>query len=334
MKKSRGEMLLVALMPPHPATGKTAANAASNRVCFQFNFTSPYTIVRVLMLATPNSPGAGLPQERLPRWFVVGRAALANRCCFVVCAAICFAGIRTFSQADPRAPGSADFAKRAQKAYEDTRSRFQAGTNNPDAGWQFARACFDWADYVTTDAKRAEIAEEGIAACRSLLKSATNSVPGHYYLAMNLGQLARTKSLGALKIVTQMESEFNLLLDLDPGYSFAGPDRNLGLLYLDAPNWPISLGSNAKARQHLQKALKLAPDYPENHLNLIEAELEWGDKKSASSGLKALDELWPDARKKFAGDDWAADWADWEKRRAAAQKQVRTNSSTGATVGK
>jgi hypothetical protein len=144
---------------------------------------------------------------------------------------------------------------------------------------------------------------------------------------MNLGQLARTKSLGALKIVTQMESEFSLVLTLDPGYSFAGPDRNLGLLYLDAPNWPISLGSKTKARLHLQNALKRAPDYPENHLNLIEAELEWDDKKSAAAGLKALDELWPDARKKLAGDNWAADWADWQQRRDAARKQVRGNSS-------
>ncbi|HXC97814.1 MAG TPA: hypothetical protein VN048_00635 [Verrucomicrobiae bacterium] len=252
----------------------------------------------------------------------------------MLCAVIFVFGIQAFSQTDPRAPGSADFANKARKAYEDAKARYQAATNNPDASGQFARACFDWADYATTDAHRAEIAEEGIAVCQGLLKIATNSVPGHYYLAMNLGQLARTKSLGALKIVTQMEAEFNLVLRLDPGYSFAGPDRNLGLLYLDAPNWPLSLGSNSKARQHLQKALKLAPDYPENHLNLIEAELEWGDKKSATAGLKALDELWPDARKKLAGDEWAADWADWEKRRDAAWKQVRGGSGTEAASGK
>jgi tetratricopeptide (TPR) repeat protein len=334
MKKSRGETLLVALMPPHPAAGKTAASATKIRVCFQFNFTSPYTIVRVLMLATPISPGASPSRAGLPRPVAAACAALANRCCFVLCAVICVAGIRTFAQTDPRAPGSADFAKKAQKTYEAARAHYRAATNDPDAGGQFARACFDWADYATTDARRAEIAEEGIAVCQGLLKSATNSVPGHYYLAMNLGQLARTKSLGALKIVTQMEAEFNLVLELDPGYSFSGPDRNLGLLYLDAPNWPLSLGSNAKAREHLQKALKLAPDYPENHLNLIEAELEWGDKKAATAGLKALDGLWPDARKKLAGDDWAADWADWEKRRDAAWKQVRGGSSTGATGGK
>jgi tetratricopeptide (TPR) repeat protein len=327
-------MLLVALIPPHPATGKIAARAASNRVCFQFNFTSPYTIVRVLMLATPNSPGADPLWDLLRRRVAAGRAALANRCCIAVCAVICVAAIRAFAQADPRAPGSADFARQAQKDYEDARSRFQSETNNPDTAGQFARACFDWADYATTDAKRAEIAEEGIAVSRGLLKSVTNSVTGHYYLAMNLGQLARTKSLGALRIVTQMESEFNLVLALDPGFDFAGPDRNLGLLYLDAPNWPLSLGNNTKARLHLEKALKLAPNFPENHLNLIEAELTWGEKKAAAAGLKALDEIWPDALKKFTGDHWAAAWADWQKRRYAAWKQVRGGSGAQAAGGK
>ncbi len=334
MKKSSGETLFVALMPPHPATGKTAANASNIRIYFQFNFTSPYTIVRVLMLATPISPGAKPLWERPLRRFAAGCGMMANFCRITACAAIFMAGIQAFAQSDPRAPGSADFAKKAQKTYDDSKAQYQADAKNPDLAGKFARACFDWADYATSDDQRAKIAEEGIAVCQGLLKAVPNSVAGHYYLAMNLGQLARTKSLGALKIVTQMESEFNLVNKLDPGFDSAGPDRNLGLLYLDAPNWPLSLGSNSKAREHLQKALKLAPNFPENHLNLIEAELGWGEKKAASAGLKALDELWPDARKKLDGDEWAADWADWEKRRAAAQKQVWGGSSAPAAGGK
>jgi len=36
-----------------------------------------------------------------------------------------------------------------------------------------------------------------------------NFAAAHYYLAMNLGQLARTKSVGALKLVKQMEVSSN-----------------------------------------------------------------------------------------------------------------------------
>jgi len=84
----------------------------------------------------------------------------------------------------------------------------------------------------------------------------------------------------------------------------------------------MSIGNKAKARQHLQKALKIAPDYPENVLNLIEADLDWGDKNAALRQLKTLDELWPAARTKFTGDKWAPSWADWETRRDRAKKKV------------
>ena len=52
---------------------------------------------------------------------------------------------------------------------------------------------------------------------------------------MNLGQLARTRGLSALKLVDQMEREFTRARDLDEHLDWAGPDRNLGLLYGDAP---------------------------------------------------------------------------------------------------
>ena len=90
--------------------------------------------------------------------------------------------------------------------------------------------------------------------------------------------------------------------------------------------WKRPAGRSASAARArpasiCRQALKLSPDYPENQLNLIEAQLKWGDKKAAAAGLKALDEIWPDARKKLTGDEWASSWADWEKRREAAQKR-------------
>jgi len=220
-------------------------------------------------------------------------------------------------------PGPAEFAKRAEKAFADAKTRFEADTNNAEAAWQFGRACYDWADYAASDTRKAEIARLGIAACRKLVEKDTNSAPGHYYLAMDLGQLADARrGFEGLRIVSQMEAEFKIALGLDSKMDFAGPDRNLGLLYWQTPGWPISLGSKTKARQHLQQALKVSPDYPENHLNLLEAELKWGDTDSVIRGLKALDELWPAARNKLTGDEWASSWADWDKRHDALEKKA------------
>ena len=64
---------------------------------------------------------------------------------------------------------------------------------------------------------------------------------------MNLGQLARTEYLGALTLVKQMEQEFKAAGGLDPQFDHAGPKRNLGLLYRDAPGWPVSIGNPSKS---------------------------------------------------------------------------------------
>lgn len=246
--------------------------------------------------------------------------ALTIICCLLSTFLIAIAWADDGGAADKDA--QAVFAKRAEKIFNDAKSKLQAEPNNAEALWQFARACYDWADFSTKDSQRADIANRGIDACRKLLAQDAKSTMGHYYLAMNLGQLAQTKSLGALKLVSQMETEFKLVLAADAKFDNAGADRNLGLLYWQAPGWPMSVGSKSKAREHLVTAMKATPDFPENTLNLIEAELKWGDKTGVTRDLKALNDFWPAAKKKFTGEEWAQSWADWEKRKAAAEKKA------------
>ncbi len=212
--------------------------------------------------------------------------------------------------------------KRADKNFQQAKAQLESKTNDPAALWQFARAAFDWADVQTTDSHRKEIADQGVGAARRLLAQDPKSVEGHYYLAMNMGEVAQTETLGALKLVRQMEAEFSLAQKANAGFDHAGPERNLGLLYRDAPGWPTSIGNRAKAREHLQRAVIVAPDFPENVLNLIESELKWGDSAGASRDLKTLDELWPKAQKQLTGEDWEASWADWTKRRDDAHKKA------------
>src|SRR5437660_10303369 len=88
---------------------------------------------------------------------------------------------------------NAAFAKRAEQHYREARIKFQNSTNDAEAAWQFGRACFDWADFAKKDDQRESIANEGIAACRQVIAREPKSAPGHYYLAMSLGQLAQTK---------------------------------------------------------------------------------------------------------------------------------------------
>lgn len=217
-------------------------------------------------------------------------------------------------------------AQRAEKKFVAARSLYQQQPHNNEASWQFGRACFDWAEFATDDDQREAIALAGIEACRGAIEKNPGAVQGHYYLAMNLGQLARTKSIGALKLVREMEKEFTAARERDERFDFAGPDRNLGLLYFEAPGWPTSIGSRSKARKHFENSLRLMPNYPENYLNAIEAFLKWGDDDSAEYQFKALKKIWPSAKKELSGEDWADVWRDWENRLSRIQSKLLQRS--------
>lgn len=207
-----------------------------------------------------------------------------------------------------------NFAALARQTYLSSKEQYQRAATNAVLAWQHGRACFDLADLATNDTERAAWAGQGIAACRQAVTLAPKLAPAHYYLAMNLGQLARTQTLGALGTVKDIEQSFKTARELDPAFDYAGADRGLGLLYRDAPGWPLSLGSGKKARKHLQRAVELSPDYPENRLNLLEACLKWNDRKGVKQESEALTALWPAARTNFTGVAWESAWADWEKR--------------------
>lgn len=208
-----------------------------------------------------------------------------------------------------------------KKNFENIHARFQTQTNDPELAWELGRSCFDMSTLQSEPAEVAFFAEQGIAACRRSL-TLSNSVQAHYYLGMNIGQLADTKhNLSGLRMVKDMEREFLASELLDERLDYGGPDRNLGLLYRETPVI-VSIGSRSKARQHLQKAVDLAPDFPENRLNLIESYLKWDYRTEAVRELQDLEKIWPVARKKYTGEPWVLSWVDWNKRFSVIRKKL------------
>jgi tetratricopeptide (TPR) repeat protein len=228
-------------------------------------------------------------------------------------------------------PSAVTEAARVERLFVAARQNYLAAQTNALLAAQFGRACFDRAEFATNHTERALLAGQGISACRLAILLQPGSAAAHHYLAMNLGQLARTKLLGALKLVTEMESEFKAARQLDAHLDFAGPDRSLGLLYLQAPGWPTSIGSRTKARQHLRRAVELAPQYPENRLALLEACLRWGDRNGALRELKGAEVIWPIATTNLVGETWRAVWPDWrarlERAKAALEEEPKPQTS-------
>ena len=216
-----------------------------------------------------------------------------------------------------------DPAARAQRLFEAARAAFLESPTNATTAWHFGRACFDWAEFATNGAQRVAIAGDGVVACRAALRSNTNLAAAPYYLGMNLGQIARVKLFSALGLLDDMRDQFEAARRLDERFDEAGPDRNLGLLYRDAPGWPVSLGDRAKAEHHLARAVVLSPDYPENRLNLVESRLRWRQRTLAAEEIKALAALLPRARVAYTGEAWALSWEDWDRRWHEVQTRAR-----------
>ncbi len=218
-------------------------------------------------------------------------------------------------------PADSPFAARARARHLEIRREYEADADNPTNAAQLACACFDAANFATNSAEHASLAREGIAICRKSIANHPQYAPTHYYLGMNMGQLASTEIFSALTLVREMESEFKTAATLDPMLDYAGPERNLGLLYLEAPRI-TSVGNYRKAREFLESAAKMAPDYPENHLNLAEMYLKWDESEPAHREMDLLAAGWDAAKARLTGDAWVDSWDDWTTRRTAAEKAL------------
>ena len=293
------------------------------------------------MFATLNSAGletiANMLWQRQLRWFRPSRRPARLVCLALLLATfsgsfLAASGQQLVGNNSLAGVGETD-AVRMEREFREASERFAAHTNDAEAAWQFGRACFNLADLTTNNSVRAEVAEKGIAACRVSTALQPGLAPGHYYLGMDLGQLADTKrNLAALRMVKEMEREFLTTAALDEPFDYAGADRNLGLLYLRAPVI-ASIGSRSKARLHFRRAVELAPAYPDNRLNLIEALLKWGDLDAARREAAYLEALWPEARQKFSGAGWAASWLDWETRFQAVKRRTGQESKPAKHSG-
>lgn len=195
-------------------------------------------------------------------------------------------------------------------------------TNSVENLWRLGRAAFDRAAATVPEKAKAQFAEAGLAACRSAIQQSPSNAPAHYYLALCQGELARTKTLGALRLVRGIEKSFLTVLTLDETVDFAGADRGLGLLYLEAPGWPTSIGDRKKARTHIERAVALFPDYPGNRLGHLEVLLRVKDHPAAATEFAAIETLWPKAREKLSGETWTDSWAEWESRKSALQARL------------
>jgi hypothetical protein len=136
-----------------------------------------------------------------------------------------------------------------------------------DILWRGARAAAWLADDADGDKdRRARFAHKGIDYAKAAIDANPHRVEAPYYLAISIGLLATTKTLGAHELVPQVLKLAKDAVKMDEKFDYGGPLRLLGSVYVKAPSWPASVGDVDEGVKHLRRAVELGPDYPHNHL--------------------------------------------------------------------
>jgi len=73
----------------------------------------------------------------------------------------------------------------------------------------------------------------------------------------------------------------------------------------------------------LESTIKLAPDFPDNYLTLLEAYLKWNDREAASSTAERYKKILSSARMKYGGKEWESAWRDWDRRWSEIESRMR-----------
>ena len=137
--------------------------------------------------------------------------------------------------------------------------------------WRGARACAWLTDEFTDKDRRGSWAQKGVDYAKRAVAADGKRVEGYYYLGINLGQSATTKTVGAYMMVPRVLKAAESALKIDEKFDHAGPGRLIGNVYAKAPPWPASVGDVEEGIKYLKRAVEVAPDYPQNHLHYGDA---------------------------------------------------------------
>lgn len=192
--------------------------------------------------------------------------------------------------------------------------------------WQAARASAWLGEYGGDDKVRESHVRRGLTWVNTSLKANPDGVEGQFYHGVLSGLLGDLDNSYGMDAVKQIEERMTALMERDTDIAHGGPQRVFGVLLLRAPGPPASIGSLRNARKHLERAVEIAPNWPENQLYMAEWEFAWASDKDkpefATQARERLEKhlLGPDARPP-AGVGY--EWDVWQ---ANARKLLAENS--------
>jgi hypothetical protein len=177
-----------------------------------------------------------------------------------------------------------------------------AGGQDFDAAWKLARACY-WIGTQGEEGERRASLERGVKAGEHAAAARPSQPEGHFWMAANMGALAESYGIGqGLKYRGRIKSALERVLAIDAGWQQGSADRALGWWYHKVPG--LFGGSEAKAEEHLRRALAFNPVSTATLYFLAEVPLERGNRPGARDALQRvldapLDPEWTPEDKDF-----------------------------------
>lgn len=166
-------------------------------------------------------------------------------------------------------------------------------------------------------------ATRGMEYANRCIASAPDTAACYYWRAVNTGLYHRVRIVGYQRGVKQMIADCKKVIELDEFYDYAGAYRILGGLYTQLPQTGGTAESVVRdlnlAEKYLRRAVKIAPEYPENYIALTGTLVEEEKFPEAIVSLSKAQELTP---------EWKNDssYRIWQKTMLSLEKKINKAS--------
>ena len=157
----------------------------------------------------------------------------------------------------------------------------------PEWEWRLARSHYSIAKRAENEDIKNHHYDLCIEISNNTLAKHKNSAISYFFRALCRGKQGEMNGIwSSLEIIGPFEEDMKKALELDPTVESGGPHRALGNLYMELPFFLG--GSGDQSVYHLEEAVRLSPDYAENHLGLAQAYYAQNNFVSARKSLLTL----------------------------------------------
>jgi hypothetical protein len=222
-----------------------------------------------------------------------------------------------------------------RKSLEVYKALLAIRPEDPELQWRYAMACYGVGVRATRDStEKQRLFEEGARVGSKSVEKAPRCVPCLFWTAIN--RVLYANEVGAVKLlfaIPEIQGWARKVIELEPGYAQGGAHRLLGQIEQGVPG--ILGGSNRRAREHFESAIKAAPDEPMNHMALARLLYEELDEPEAAIAQARLGVAVPPLPKdrvegNEAREELRALLRAWEQKQGVGEKQKPSDLPSAA----